>query len=201
MNESFLSEFAKACLEGPRGLAIDVGANVGEWTVFLAEHFDRVVAIEPDTRAFAELQLNAPPNCSLHNAAAYHSVGELPFYRRPSALQSSLLELHPIGAGDQAAAPVVEVQQIPAVTVDSLRRRYGDPDFIKIDVEGAEAEVLQGITEIRPRLLIEVHDTAAAVGRQLERLGYKDIRIMRHPSPAAHPQHFWIYADGNYHRR
>ena len=196
MNEQFLVEFANACIEGECGLAFDIGANVGEWTLYLCEYFDNVVAVEPDARAFSELNLAAPQNSVLFQAAASHSIGELPFYRRPSALQSSLLARHPIGGGDQAAAPVVDVQSIRTITIDSLAARYGAPDFIKIDVEGAEADVLQGMTGIKPRLLIEVHDTAAAVGKQLERLGYEDIRIMNHPHPAAHPRHFWIYADG-----
>ena len=196
MSESFLGEFAEACRQGKCDLAFDIGANVGEWTVFLGQHFDRVVAVEPDTRAFEELQLNAAENCTLHQAAVSHSVGEMNLYRRPSALQSSLLERHPIGAGDQADAPVLEVQPVKTLTIDHLAARYGTPDFIKIDVEGAEADVLQGMSGMKPRLLIEVHDTASAVGRQLERLGYDRVRIMRHPSPAAHPQHFWIYADG-----
>lgn len=196
MNEQFLVEFANACTEGECGLAFDIGANVGEWTSFLADYFGRVVSVEPDSRAFAKLQASAPPNCNLHSVAVSHSIGEVPFYRRPSALQSSLLRVHPIGGCDQAQAPPIEVRPIRTVTVDTLVALYGVPDFIKIDVEGAEADVLQGMTGIKPRLLIEVHDTAAAVGRQLERLGYEDIRITRHPHPAAHPRHFWIYADG-----
>ena len=196
MNEHFLREFADACIEGQCGLAFDIGANVGEWTVYLSQHFDVVVAVEPDARAFAELNMAAAENCVLFQAAASHSIGEVPLYRRPSALQSSLLPVHPIGGSDQSAAPVIEVQPVKTITIDMLAARYGVPDFIKIDVEGAEVDVLQGMAGLKPRMLIEVHDTAAAVGRQLERLGYEDIRIMRHPHPAAHPRHFWIYADG-----
>lgn len=197
MNEHFLREFADACIAGECRLALDIGANTGEWTTYLADHFSRVVSVEPDTRAFSELKLNAAENCDLILAAASHSIGEVPLYRRPSALQTSLRQDHPIGAGDQAEALVIEVVSIKTVTIDSIAARYGRPDFIKIDVEGAEADVLQGMHCMMPRLLIEVHDTAAAVGLQLERLGYEDIRIMRHPNPLAHPQHFWIYADGN----
>ena len=37
--------------------------------------------------------------------------------------------------------------RVPIVTLDSLFRQHGKPDFIKIDVEGSEEEVLKGLSE------------------------------------------------------
>lgn len=48
---------------------------------------------------------------------------------------------------------------VPTITLDSLLKRLSPPTFIKIDVEGAEAEVLKGsrriLEEIRPVIYIE----------------------------------------------
>ena len=52
MNEEwFLEEFEARALLGPRRLAIDVGANVGDWSRWMARHFEQVVALEADPRA------------------------------------------------------------------------------------------------------------------------------------------------------
>ncbi|MGC3968244.1 MAG: FkbM family methyltransferase [Pirellulales bacterium] len=60
-------------------------------------------------------------------------------------------------------------QSVPAMTVDSLAQRYGQPDVVFIDVEGAECLALQGASQSlksAAAFLIEVH-----VGCGLEKLG------------------------------
>lgn len=51
---------------------------------------------------------------------------------------------------------------VPCTTLDDFARAHPPPSLVKIDVEGAETEVLNGAVElcrdVRPPLLIEVHD-------------------------------------------
>jgi FkbM family methyltransferase len=185
-------------------IAIDIGANTGDVSRLLAERFRGVLAVEPDPRAFAELLGSVPKNVYCHNAAATRKNGAVTLHMRPESVQSSLLHEHPIGAADQADAPVVDSVGVNGETLDFLlfvaRQRFGDFGrvFVKVDVEGAEGDVIGGATDKAfsdAAWLIEVHDREVEVGVELQRLGYDGITITPHPMPSAHKKHFWIYAE------
>jgi FkbM family methyltransferase len=172
-------------------LAIDVGANVGNWTVELAKTFTRVVAYEPDRRA-----INLIPqidNVTIVEAAVSNRGGETSLYLRPDTGQNSLLEDHPIGGGGQSPAPVEAVTTVSSVTLDS--QHPDGADFVKIDVEGAEQDVLAGCSAggrwSRTVFVVECHDTRQAVVEELWRLG-KRVELHRHPLHGAHPGHCWL---------
>lgn len=200
MNEErFLQEFQNRALEGPRRLAIDVGANVGEWSRWMSLHFKQVVSIEPDPRAADQFRsCGVPVDCCFLPVACGAEPGVQDYYVREHSQQSSLLPEHPIGAGDQTPAVTTGVTPISVVTLDQVAQLFGHMtvDFVKIDVEGSEADVLKGIRSTafrKARFLIEIHDRKREVGQELERLGYSNIRIKNHPLASAHPHHLWIF--------
>lgn len=181
-------------------IALDIGANVGEWSKVLCSTFSNVIAIEPDPRAFQELQLLQLSNLTCKNIALSFGDSDSLLYMRPNSVQSSLLKDHPIGAHNRSEAPIIDTHKITTLTLDSLVKQYSlnDIGFIKIDVEGFEGNVLSGATD--PMFenvdwLIEIHDTEKVVLDQLKRLGYgsQHIQYIRHISPIAHPHHFWMY--------
>lgn len=204
IEEHWLLPFLNCGLPCGSNVAFDIGANVGEWSLLMASRCRHVVAVEPDARAYSVVasQLRDADAC-LHAAASSH-CGEGMLYVRPQALQSSLLPVHPIGAGGQADAPIVKSVPVPLISLDEIAARFlsrwaaTTVDFVKIDVEGAEAAVLAGATLPcfeRTKWLIEVHDTEASVVSEIRRLGFVSVTVIRHPIPGAHPRHFWIYAD------
>jgi FkbM family methyltransferase len=177
-----------------RELAIDVGANKGEWTQELAKTFTRVIAFEPDARVRDGV---VPfPNCELRSEAVCEFPGLAYFHLRPDAGQNSLLEVHPIGAGSQAAAPVIESIQVPTTSLD-LSAPTG-ADLVKIDVEGAEESVLRGCKNLqnwsRTVFVVECHDTRTGVAEELWRLN-KRVRLVRHVVASAHPGHCWLIGE------
>ena len=174
-----------------RGHAVDIGANVGSWTHLLADEFSSVTAVEADRRAYEVLSAGLPGNAVAIHGAACSVDGDVLFYSRPSCEQSSLLEVHPIGAAGCADAPVRDVVTVRGFTLDSLRPEGAD--FIKIDIEGAEVDVLSVASSgvwSRATLLVECHATFNDVVKELMRLG-KDVERVPHPHADAHPDHCW----------
>jgi FkbM family methyltransferase len=132
---------------------LDVGANVGNHTVSLAHRFGRVVAVEPNPEVFAALELNVRTN-GIGNVVALNcglagEEGELPFEIVTGHLGASGFAL-PEGSHERSgAAAGVERVVLPVRTGDAVVAEQLGPGerlgFVKIDVEGLEAEVLSGL--------------------------------------------------------
>lgn len=126
---------------GPGSLFVDVGANVGVYTLWAAETGARVIAIEPDQGAFSALQENLSLNqyeVTPLRLALSDRPGELRLTRgRDSSLNHLVLGE---GDSDQEAEPT------QSVAVDTLDNVLGErtADGVKIDVEGSERLVLEG---------------------------------------------------------
>jgi FkbM family methyltransferase len=158
----------------------DVGANVGLFSfaaAVAAGPAGRVLAIEPDTvlvallrRSAAANQGHAPVEVLPAAIAADCGVARLHIAKRNRS--TNYLD----GFGTTQTGGVRTTELVPTVSLDWLASRFPAPDVIKIDVEGAEAQVLAGAGEVlraRPRIICEVAgENAAAVGARLRALGY-----------------------------
>lgn len=172
-----------------RKLALDIGANKGDWARELAGAFERVIAVEPDRRNPLDESVT---NVEVVWAAAWKTDGEVTLYARPSPDQNSLLETHPIGAGSCGPAPAVEQYLVPCRTLDGIAP--GGADMVKIDVEGVEADILSACSRdgswARTLFVVECHNTFGDVEAELKSLGKSVFRVL-HPSQSAHPGHCW----------
>lgn len=155
---------------------IDVGANIGNHTLFFASINDaQVISIEPEYDNFSILCENVKINdltdkVELHNVAIWDSVTKLDL-TNSSLKNSGMFRAH--------EAPNGTVEGIPLDDLVSNR----NIDAIKIDVEGAELRVLKGataiITEARPHFSIEVHSAKAfkEINSFLASYGYEVVSI------------------------
>ena len=142
-------------------LAIDGGANIGAWSIVMAEHFDKVIAFEPVPETFGLLVENvkAHQNVECHNLALMDKAGiikiKMPDYS----------DKHQQATGEiinkDLRSRYVEwdnTGDIAATTVDSLN--LASCDLIKLDLEGAEPLALDGaietIKKFRPVLVVEI---------------------------------------------
>ncbi len=162
--ESELARIVKDSLEPDRD-AIDVGANVGFFSVLIAKHLHRgkrTLAIEPTPLALEKLRanvaLNAVDNILIFEGVASDRCGQQTLKMIDGLEEySSLGEmLHPSIRG--RTFKEIEVR---AETIDSLVDRFAiAPGLMKIDVEGAEASVLRGckrtLNKYGPTIICEV---------------------------------------------
>jgi len=150
-------------LLGPGDTFVDVGANVGFYTVLAEQIVGRdgtVIAIEPQPAALSALTLNAHarPQVIVVPAAASDHRGKATFYARHAGDTSSL-------TADEAATPI----QVDVDTLDNICSQLSCLKLIKIDVEGHEPEVLRGaratISKHRPWVCFEILDEMVTTGR------------------------------------
>jgi FkbM family methyltransferase len=141
--------------EVPRGaLAIDVGAHIGVMSLLLSKRYTQVVALEPNSFCVNRLQRTMPDNVFIIGAAAGDQGGaaELRVPRHSGRAVAALGSL--VARADNAAD--AQTQRVVKLRLDDV---VSDPvDFLKIDVEGFEPEVLAGAQRIlsgRPVVLIE----------------------------------------------
>ncbi len=135
----------------------DVGSHFGYFSLLASEIVGpsgRVFAFEPTAGTFNVLQENAArrENISCLNMAAYRETGELTFLDQ--GLNQSALNFI-VGQEQlesESASATAKLIKVPAVKLDEFAAERGYPDFIKIDAEGAEAPILEGMTEIIRRV-------------------------------------------------
>lgn len=182
---------------------IDVGANRGTWTRYLAGRFEHVHAIEPNPEVLPELRNDLPANVTVYPVAAWDEERPLSFNRyvcpdHLSAFNAGTL-LGQIGVVGEILQTIV----LPAVRLDSLQIP-GKIDFIKIDTEGAETQCIRGaqnlIRENGPILLIEIHsaNNFKALSTLLPQWDYS-FQIVEHPlfpnDPIYRSEHFWLFCE------
>jgi len=161
---------------GPAGTLYDVGANIGAISVPLAARLPdaRIHAFEPQPALCELLRRNLAMN-GLANASAWHAaLGEredtIDF---PAPPLEAVTNFGGIGR-DTTDLPTAAV---PLRRIDSLD--LPPPTLIKIDVEGFEAEVLDGaaatLAQHRPTVFCEAHGgpRTEATARRLLALGYR----------------------------
>lgn len=160
---------------------LDVGANVGFHALSAGLFFRRVVAFEPTPATAARLQRNVMASALRHidvrRCALSNRNGEADLVVDRGHCGANRL--------DGAAASAGERVKVPLRRLDDLVREapaaMGRIDFVKIDVEGHECEVLEGgldtINHDRPQLFVEFN-TAAQFDRFRSTLphGYRAVR-------------------------
>ncbi len=144
----------------PGDLCFDIGANLGNRTRCFRHLGCEVVAVEPQSSCFAQLtkRFGADPGTRLVRKAVGRQAGVATLHLSPdhvlSSLSAAFIE-RTRTSGRFAASTWNRSESVDMTTLDELIASYGEPKFIKIDVEGFEAEVLAGLSTPVHMLSIE----------------------------------------------
>jgi FkbM family methyltransferase len=130
----------------PGQVVVDVGANIGEFSLYAAGRGAAVYAVEPDRLNLAALERNVAevPAVRVVPVACAEAAGEAVLYAYPEGADSSLIE----------PARYSGKYRVRTERLDELVERWGLDriDLLKCDAEGAEPEVLRGAAGILGRV-------------------------------------------------
>jgi FkbM family methyltransferase len=161
-----------AAFVAPGDLVFDIGSHVGDRVGSFRRLGARVIAVEPQPALVRTLGLlyGRDPLVHLESAAVGRHTG-----RGAIHLNLSNPTVSTLSDDFRAAtrgAPGWEGQRweravpVACITLDDLIARHGIPAFVKIDVEGYEAEVLAGVTQSLAALSFEFTTIQRGVAQQ-----------------------------------
>jgi FkbM family methyltransferase len=164
------------------GLVFDIGSHVGDRIAAFRRLGCRVVACEPNPSLMPTLRrlYGQDAMVTLEPVAVGAKAGEIELKINVDNPTVSTASADFVKAS--GGAPGWEGQRwdktvkVPVTTLDALIARHGLPSFVKVDVEGFEAEALAGLTQPVAALSFEFttiqRDVARACVARCEKLGY-----------------------------
>uniref|UniRef100_A0A832FPD0 FkbM family methyltransferase n=1 Tax=Ignisphaera aggregans TaxID=334771 RepID=A0A832FPD0_9CREN len=167
-----------------KGIVIDVGANIGGYTVRACRQADLVVAIEPQLQAFEILKENVIQNCHKNNVVLVRKgIGDK---KRKTVLKVPKRK-DIIFSGEAYIDKKVENlnkeisfidEEIELEPLDDIVKSLGieKVDFLKIDIEGYEGTAFTGIPNTLRNtkyLMIEVKPENVWIIEELSKIGFR----------------------------
>ncbi|MFD1470320.1 FkbM family methyltransferase [Hymenobacter caeli] len=182
----------------PGDVFIDVGANIGLYALAAARRVGprgRVHAFEPVPDTAARLRqhvaLNELANITVVEMAVSNAPGPVAIYL-PPASNSGMASLYAYTAELHALATV------SATTLDAYTAGWAAVRLVKLDIEGAEWQALQGMArllatqrpalllELEPGILAQMEHSAAGIAQWLAGFGYRPHYVQADGSLGTH---------------
>lgn len=170
----------------PGDRILEVGGHIGyitQWFSRLVGSTGEVIVFEPseENRAYLTVNVAGKANIVVRAAALSERVGHIKFYLdNTSGQNNSILENYDQArtVAESAGIPLKKrVVEVESDTLDNLYLQGLKPTLIKIDVEGAEMQVLNGgrqmLGQLQPMLMVEVTNHQTEVFDLLTDSGYK----------------------------
>jgi FkbM family methyltransferase len=169
------------------GLAFDIGSHVGDRICSFRRLGARVVALEPQPLCAAAIRAihGGDSDVTLVQSACGNEDGILRLHINSANPTVTTASADFVKAADGAGGWEGQVWDteldVPVTTLDALIAAHGMPDFVKIDVEGFEDAVLEGLSRPVPVLSFEFttiqRDVAERCLARLAALGYARFNV------------------------
>ncbi len=158
------------------GTGLDIGANIGFYTLVMAKKCDKVLAFEPDERSYdileQNIRLNKLKNVVCEKKAISDVCGKVSLFitKRPNLCSLEVPNKE-----------VINKKTVKTISIDSLNEEI---DFVKMDIEGAETAAIRGgldtFAKRNCKIIIELHpeyynnkNNFKAILKSLLELGYR----------------------------
>lgn len=140
----FYSQYIKA-----NDLVFDVGANFGNRVEIFLALGARVVAIEPQIKCVKYLKEKYKNTIHIENVGLGSKNEQKVFYEADNSVLSTFSDSYIDKVQNTRHKTTIwkESNVLNIITLDELIKKYGNPKFIKIDVEGYEFEVISGLSK------------------------------------------------------
>lgn len=175
-------------LINPGDLCFDIGANVGQTTEALVDCGARVIAVEPNPLCIPVLrwQFGRNHQVKLVQKAVGAKRGSAVLNYRGTDSTASILTDWPFGNHDS--------HTVELIALDDLIAEFGRPRLCKVDVEGYEVEVFNGLSQPIPIIDFEIHPGVLQWAREvLQRLS--TIGEITAANIAAEHHGGWVFSD------
>jgi len=149
-----------------RSMAVDIGGCAGTYSQMYSCLFDNVTVFEPNENWIDKLHTVAD-NVEVINTGLWNKETELQFYKvdKTDGMPRGLSTFKQIAIDDLKNYPpnfiLREPETVNVKPLDSYN--LSDASFIKIDTEGAEHDVIEGMQEtlknFKPKIMLEKHPT------------------------------------------
>ena len=176
----------------------DIGANRGDATIAGINLGYKVIALEPAPRVFVQLVgsfIYSKSVVPLRLAVGEKDGERLEFYECVEDGLSTLDKDWLTKPGMPYYGKEYRTISVNTCTIDWLVEKYGRPDLMKIDVEGAEWGVLRGMSENYGKLALEwTQETMSDHNEQLQYLasiGYTEYRLQFIEDHLLEPEDAW----------
>lgn len=186
-------------------LIFDIGANRGKYTdIYAAKSENTVISIEASPNMYINLKNNMEKYSNvitLEYAVSNTHEPYITFFNCQSDTLSTLdinwLTSRESRFGDHHGR--FNAIQVKTITLDRLIEVYGIPDILKIDVEGAEEQVIKSLSRKVPVLLFEWaaewKDSLKRAIDHLTTLGFTKFHIQKEDMYSYYPSEFNLTSD------
>jgi FkbM family methyltransferase len=139
-------------------MLFDIGSNIGKWSLANIERCNKIIAVEASPITFTKLleECGNHPKIECINYAVCDNDGnDITFYHAESDTISTLNKDWLTSENSRFHNYPYREIVCKTITIDDLIQKYGEPELIKIDVEGGEYECIKSLKTKSQNLCFE----------------------------------------------